>query len=44
MAMSYTKVVVSARCQLFTLRYCSWLQLFSTAHSWQRVPILYNER
>ena len=32
MAISQTKVVVSARCQLFTLQYCSWLQLFCTAH------------
>ena len=27
-----TKVVVSARCRLFTLQYCSSLQLFCTAH------------
>jgi len=34
MPISYTKVVLSPRCQLslFTLQYCSYLQLFCTAH------------
>jgi len=26
------KVIVTAHCQLFTLQYCLWLQLFYTAH------------